>query len=38
MKELRENGNFDQIIEKCQAQVDAFMASNGGASAETAAE
>ena len=37
MSELRAAG-FDEIMAQCQEQVDAFMASNGGASAETAAE
>ena len=37
MKDLRAAG-FDDVMAQCQAQVDAFMASNGGASAETAAE
>ena len=37
MSELRAAG-FDEIVAQCQEQVDAFMASNGGASAETAAE
>lgn len=37
MSELRAAG-FDDVMAQCQAQVDAFMASNGGASAETAAE
>lgn len=37
MKDLRAAG-FDDVMAQCQEQVDAFMASNGGASAETAAE
>lgn len=37
MQELRANG-FDDVMAQCQEQVDAFMAGNGGSTAETAAE
>ena len=35
MNEMRAAG-FDDIVAQCQEQVDAFMASNGGATAESA--